>query len=255
MLHEGGEGGGGGGGAGKGASKSTVGAARAGSRNPKAAKFPSGEEGGEAVVLEGRSVREAPAGEQGYDSSGDELLPVAEEEEDADDADDGLTVCRASSARAPKELEAELQEDEATREIWAAAKAVQKAGVAVDRTLFGWRIWIEYRDDGGDNSRKKRGDIYFQRQRLEADAAVSEATSPASDAAYPFRHQRTDGEAAPRGASKPPSATLSDPTHRRVRSFGQLYTILKRDLQVHTPCTRHAHAMHIPCLGGRGAAR
>ena len=52
-------------------------------------------------------------------------------------------VGRAPTLTAPKELEAAMQEDEATREVWAAAKAVAKAGVETERTLHGWRIWYE----------------------------------------------------------------------------------------------------------------
>ena len=52
-------------------------------------------------------------------------------------------VCRAPSARAPQALEAAMQEDEVTREVWAAAKAVAQAAVETERTLHGWRVWYE----------------------------------------------------------------------------------------------------------------
>ena len=36
-----------------------------------------------------------------------------------------------------------MQEDEVTREVWAAAKAVAQAAVETERTLHGWRVWYE----------------------------------------------------------------------------------------------------------------
>jgi hypothetical protein len=36
-----------------------------------------------------------------------------------------------------------MQEDEVTREVWAAAKEVAKAAVETERTLHGWRVWCE----------------------------------------------------------------------------------------------------------------
>ena len=163
-----------------------------------------------------------------------------------------------------------------TREIWEVAKAVAKDAVETERTLHGWRVWYEHptvtlppapapaliptltptpaptltltryedRSDGGRNSRKKRGDIYFQRQRLESAGAAASAGDGAAAAAadgvaaaaaagdgssrFDFRHPRPDGEGSPRppprGGSRgaPSPHALSDPTYRKVLAMRSL---------------------------------
>ena len=72
-----------------------------------------------------------------------------------------------------------------TREVWAAAKAVAKAGVETERTLHGWRMWYEHRSKvNKKKGHKKQGDIYFQKQRPEGDdAAAAAATADGADSA------------------------------------------------------------------------
>ena len=88
------------------------------------------DEGGEAVVLEAHTVTDA------------EQAKEEEEEDDDDDDDDdddgGEVTKRAPMARAPKELEGEMQKDTVTREVWEAARRIQNEKKEAEVTVHGW---------------------------------------------------------------------------------------------------------------------
>ena len=107
-----------------------------------------------------------------------------------------------------------------------------------------------YEDRGDGGTFKKRGDVYFQKQRPESDGAAAAAEGAAATAAaadggagYSFRHPRSE-DSAPRqrrgtkGGAPSPHAR-SDPSYKKVRPSGQRYPLLHA-LSVALLLSRHS---------------